>query len=96
MAESLLIAGARLLDPESKLEEELIVRPPGLPVIKTGSPSFRTIVGVIDDNGRFPGAIALASPWISPNMFLAPTIAVKSSISLFSRIPVPDTVTPFP
>ena len=46
--------------------------------------------------GRLPGAMALASPWISPNMLGTPAREVKSSISLFSRNPVPSTVTPEP
>ena len=31
-----------------------------------GSPSFETIVGLIDDSGDFAGSIALASPCTSP------------------------------
>ena len=34
--------------------------PPGEPVIKNGLPSFKTIVGVIDDSGRLPGPGKLA------------------------------------
>ena len=41
--------------------------PPGLPSTNSTLPSFSTMVGVIDDNIRLPGAIALASPPIKPN-----------------------------
>ncbi|MCY1243792.1 hypothetical protein D9M72_568260 [compost metagenome] len=40
--------------------------PPGLPITMNGLPSLEMIVGLIDDSGVLPGAIALASPWISP------------------------------
>ena len=43
----------------------------------------------MDESGRLPGAIALASPCTRPNMFGAPGLAAKSSISLLSRKPVP-------
>ena len=70
--------------------------PPGLPSTNTGRPSFSTIVGVIDDSGRLPGAIALASPCTSPNMLAAPGFTAKSSISLLSRKPVPGATTEAP
>jgi len=41
-------------------------------------------------------AMAFDSPCTNPNMFGAPGRAAKSSISLFSRKPVPSTVTPQP
>ena len=44
----------------------MMVGPPGLPVTRKGLPSFATMVGVIEDSGRLPGAMALDSPWISP------------------------------
>ena len=40
--------------------------PPGLPVASRALPSFSTMVGVMEDSGRLPGSIALASPPISP------------------------------
>ena len=43
--------------------------PPGLPSTSNSLPSFTTIVGVIDESGRLPGAIAFASPCTRPNMF---------------------------
>jgi hypothetical protein len=53
-------------------------------------------VGVIEDSGRLPGTMALAGLCKSPNIFFTPTFAVKSSISLFMRMPVPGIVTPLP
>jgi hypothetical protein len=44
---------------------------------------------VMDDRGRLPGAMALASPCTSPYMFCASALEVKSSISLLSRKPPP-------
>ena len=70
--------------------------PPGAPAVMNSLPSLRTIVGVIDESGRLPGAIALASPCTRPNMFGVPGLAEKSSISLFSRKPSPGTVMPLP
>ena len=40
--------------------------PPGLPITMKGLPSLETIVGLIDESGVFPGAIALASPCTRP------------------------------
>ena len=40
--------------------------PPGAPMTSTGLPSRDTIVGDIEESGRLPGAIALASPCTSP------------------------------
>jgi len=74
----------------------MMVGPPGLPVTRTSWPSFVTRVGVMDESGRLPGTMALASPWMRPNMFGVPTCEVKSSISLFMRMPVPGMVTPEP
>jgi hypothetical protein len=34
--------------------------PPGLPVTSRGAPSFSTMVGVMLESGRLPGAMALA------------------------------------
>ena len=70
--------------------------PPGAPTVMNSLPSFSTIVGVIDESGRLPGAIALASPCTRPNMFGAPGFDAKSSISLLSRKPRPGTVMPLP
>ena len=44
----------------------MIRDPPGLPVIRKFSPSFLTMVGVIDDSMRFSGSILFASPPINP------------------------------
>ena len=74
----------------------MIVGPPGLPVTRISLPSLVTKVGVIDESGRLPGVMELAGPWSRPNMFFTPTLAVKSSISLFMRMPVPGMVTPLP
>ena len=51
------------------------------------------MVGLIDDSGRLPGAIALASPCTRPYRLGTPILAVKSSISSFSSTPVPAAVT---
>ncbi|MND00407.1 hypothetical protein D3C83_190100 [compost metagenome] len=40
----------------------MIVGPPGLPTANHGLPFLRTIVGVIDESGRFRGSIEFASP----------------------------------
>ena len=56
--------------------------PPGLPITRTGAPSFITMVGAIEDRGRLPGASALAigtpSRWVRK---------LKSVSSLFKRNP---------
>src|SRR5258708_37680360 len=71
--------------------------PPAEPSTSAPPPSGpHTIVGDIDDNMRLPGAMALASPCTSPNMFAAPGAIEKSSISSFSTNPRPGTVTPLP
>ena len=67
--------------------------PPGVPTTSTGRPSRATMVGLIELKGRLPGAIALASPWTSPYMLGSPAFALKSSISLLSRTPVPAAMT---
>ncbi len=50
----------------------------------------------MEDTGRLPGWIALASPERNPNIFGALGLAEKSSISLLSRNPAPGTVIPLP
>ena len=74
----------------------MIVGPPGEPSTSSGLPSLSTMVGVIAESGRFPGAIAFAALWINPYMFGTPGAEVKSSISLFSRNPSEPAVTPDP
>jgi hypothetical protein len=54
------------------------------------------MVGVMAESIRFPGSMALAAPWTSPNWLGTPGRAVKSSISLLSRNPAPVTVTRLP
>jgi len=54
------------------------------------------MVGVMEDSGRFPGAIALFSPSTSPYMLDAPGLAEQSSISSLSGIPVPLATTRAP
>src|ERR1700722_6630340 len=51
------------------------------------------MVGVMELKGRLPGAIALAGPWINPNMLGTPIFAAKSSISSFKRNPRAPAVT---
>jgi hypothetical protein len=67
---------------------EMMRDPPGVPTTNTGLPSLSRIVGVMELNGRLPGAIAFALPCTRPNRFAAPGFAVKSSISSFNRKPV--------
>ncbi len=43
--------------------------PPGAPAAMNSLPSRRTMVGVMDESGRLPGAMAFASPCTRPNMF---------------------------
>ncbi len=71
--------------------------PPGLPVTMKGLPSFATMVGVMLERGRFPGAMAL-EPRVStrPKALGSKGRIEKSSISLFRMIPVPGTVIPEP
>ena len=47
------------------------------------------MVGLMELSGVLPGAIAFAAPCTRPNMLGDPGLLVKSSISLFSRTPVP-------
>lgn len=47
----------------------------------------KTIVGDIDDNGRFPARIKFASAGGNPNTSDSPGIE-KSAISLFNKTPV--------
>ena len=67
--------------------------PPGVPTTIDSCPSLVTIVGVIDDSGRLPGATALFGPSTNPNMLGEPGLAEKSSISSLRRMPVPAAVT---
>ncbi len=67
--------------------------PPGVPTTRTGLPSLNTSVGVMELNGRFPGATALALPCTKPNTFGTPGLAVKSSISSFKKNPVLPAIT---
>ena len=69
----------------------IIVDPPGDPIIIKGLPFFKTIVGVIEDKGRFPGSIALALLPTNPNALGTPGFDEKSSISLFKKKPAPLT-----
>jgi len=54
------------------------------------------MVGVMELSILLPGAMEFFSPPIRPYAFGAPGFAEKSSISLFSRIPVPGTARPEP
>src|SRR5581483_6405551 len=66
---------------------------PGDPNNRNGLSSFRTMVGVIDDNGRLPGPIEFAMPWIKPSEFGTPVLDAKSAISSFNKKPKPSAVT---
>ena len=70
--------------------------PPGVPITIATLSSFVRMVGVIDESGRFLGAIAFASLPTTPNMFATPGFDEKSSISSFSTMPVPSAITPEP
>ena len=69
----------------------MIVAPPGEPVASTGSPSRCTIVGAIEERGRFPPAGRFGSGAV-------PCVGVKlkSVSSLLSRKPQPGTTMPLP
>src|SRR5271154_4336728 len=69
---------------------------PGVPITMETLPSRVRIVGVMDDSGRFPGAMALKSPPTTPVPLGTPAFAAKSSISSFKRNPAPSTTTPDP
>ncbi len=66
----------------------MIVDPPGEPSATNGSPSSRTMVGDIEERGRFPPSMRLGS--------LSSYTAEKSVSSLFSRKPRPGTTMPEP
>ncbi len=47
---------------DAKHHHVMIRLPPGVPTTITGFPSRETIVGLIELNGRLPGAMEFASP----------------------------------
>ena len=50
--------------PMNTLSTELMMRgPPEAPNIRKGTSPFNTIVGVIHDSGRLPGAMAFLADW---------------------------------
>ena len=64
--------------------------------VNWGSLDAELLARMMDDNGRLPGSILLASPCICPYRFGTPIFAVKSSISSFSSTPVFAAVTRAP
>ncbi len=54
------------------------------------------MVGVMEERGRLPGAMALAALWMRPKALGVPALEVKSSISSLRRKPRGSTVTPEP
>src|SRR3989338_8075628 len=71
--------------------------PPCAPRIKNNSPEgSSTMLGDIDDSIVLAGAIELASPPTRPNKLGIPGCMEKSSISLFSTMPVPSATTQEP
>src|SRR5436190_24222858 len=58
-----------------------------------GSPLRNTIVGLMLERGRLPGATALASAPINPKKLATPGCTEKSSIWLFMTTTVPGTTT---
>ena len=71
----------------------MIFELPGEPRIIAVLPLCTTMVGVMEESGRFPGPIALADPWIRPSELGTPGFAEKSSISSFNKKPRPSAVT---
>src|SRR4051812_31856870 len=72
----------------------MIFGPPAAPTVITGFPALSsTIVGLMLDNGRLPGAMLLFSAPTSLNLFGTPGKIEKSSISLLRTTPVPGTIT---
>jgi len=69
----------------------MMVRPPGVPTTMNSVPSRATMVGVMLESIRFPGAARLGSVPISPSLSVSPGPALKSPISLLSRKPAPGT-----
>ena len=69
----------------------MMVRPPGLPMTMNSLPSLATMVGVMLESIRLPGAARLGSVPISPSLSSGPGPALKSPISLLSRKPAPGT-----
>ncbi len=65
----------------------IMVEPPGVPKVIRSLPFFSTMVGVMELNMRFSGAILLASAPVKPNIFGTPALLLKSSISLFRKKP---------
>jgi hypothetical protein len=70
----------------------MIIEPPGEPIARYGAPSSSTMVGLIDERGRLPGAGRFGSgtpgPWVG--------VKLKSVNSLFSRNPRFGTTMPDP
>jgi hypothetical protein len=60
----------------------MMVAPPGEPMASTGRPSWKTMVGLIEERGRLPGAGRLGSG--TPGNSGA---GLKSVSSLLSRNP---------
>jgi len=71
----------------------MIVRPPGLPVIRNGFLSLRTIIGDMELSIRLPGWIKLGFVPMRPRVSVTPGFMLKSCISLFNRKPVPFAIT---
>ena len=42
-----------------------MLRPPGLPIARTGRPALNTIIGAMEDTGRRPGQRRFATGWPS-------------------------------
>ena len=70
----------------------MIIEPPGEPIARTGTPSSSTMVGLIDERGRLPGAGRFGSgtpgPWVG--------VKLKSVSSLFNKNPRSGTTMPDP
>lgn len=74
----------------------MIFDPPAAPKARTKSPFLSVItVGHIEDNGRLPGFIKLAGDGRNPKELMVPGVE-KSSISLFTIIPVLGDMKPHP
>ena len=70
----------------------MMVRPPGVPMTATSSPSRDSTDGLMLESMRCSGRARLASVPISPRSLVSPGLPLKSPISLLRRKPAPGTV----
>ena len=81
---------------ETKAVEVMILGPPAAPTASLTLPSWSVMmVGTMDDTGRRPGLMKLASDGGMPKVLTRPGVE-KSSISLLRTMPVEGEITPIP